>query len=299
MSLSRRELLKAGLATGAVSVVGGAFPAEAQERREPEPDAIGLLYDSTKCIGCRTCMVACEKANGLAPESSNGLWNDPVDLSASTKTLIKLAELPDGRTSFFKAQCMHCVDPACVSVCMLGALHKAAHGVVEYDVNRCIGCRYCQIACAFDIPKFQWGEATPRIVKCELCKERRAAGKEPACTAVCPAGAVIFGKRSELLAEAKRRLAAEPDRYVQKVYGEEDGGGTQVLYLSAIPFEDLGLPKLTSESLPRLSETVQHAVYQGFVTPVTLYGLLAGVLFRNRRNDGDRDQNAEGEETSP
>jgi Fe-S-cluster-containing dehydrogenase component len=298
MGLNRRTLLKSALATGAATAVGAALPAEARERREPEPDAIGLLYDATRCIGCRACMVACDEANGLPPESSNGLWDDPVDLSANTKTLIKLAKLPDGRSSFFKAQCMHCVDPACVSVCMLGALHKAAHGVVEYDVSRCIGCRYCQIACAFGIPKFQWSEARPQIVKCELCKERRAEGKEPACTTACPAGAVIFGARTALLAEAKRRLAAEPERYVQRVYGEEDGGGTQVLYLSAIPFEDLGLPKLTSESLPRLSEAVQHAIYQGFVTPVALYGLLAGVLFRNRRK-ANGDEPGEGKEATP
>jgi ferredoxin len=192
---------------------------------------------------------------------------------------------------------MHCIDPGCVSACMLGAFQKRAGGAVTWDPARCIGCRYCQIACPFGIPKFEWGDATPQIVKCELCKERRADGQEPACTAVCPTGAVVFGKRSDLLAEAKQRLAAEPGRYVQKVYGEEDGGGTQVLYLSAIPFEDLGLPKLTSESMPRLSEAVQHAIYQGFVTPVALYGLLAGVLFRNRRN-GDGGKADEGKETN-
>ncbi|HLE89022.1 MAG TPA: hydrogenase 2 operon protein HybA [Candidatus Limnocylindria bacterium] len=297
MGLNRRALLKGALVTGATAAVGSAGPLEARQRREPETDAVGLLYDATKCIGCRACMVACREANGLAPESSSGLWDDPVDLSANTKTVIKLAKLDDGRSSFFKAQCMHCVDPACVSVCMLGALHKGPQGVVEYDVERCIGCRYCQVACAFGIPKFQWSEAAPKIVKCELCKERRAEGKEPGCASACPTGAVIFGKRSELLAEAKRRLAEGRERYVQKVYGEDDGGGTQVLYLSAVPFEELGLPKLTSESLPRLSEAVQHAIYQGFVAPVALYGLLAGVLFRNRRK-GDGAEADEGKETN-
>lgn len=298
MGMNRRALFKGALATGAAAALGGTAPAAARERVEPDPEAIGLLYDATKCIGCRTCMVACREANGLAPASSNGLWDDPVDLSADTKTLIKLAKLDDGRTSFFKAQCMHCVDPACVSVCMLGALHKAAHGVVEYDVERCIGCRYCQVACAFGIPKFEWAEATPQIVKCELCKERRAEGKEPACSHVCPTGAVVFGRRSELLAEAKRRLAEEPDRYQPRIYGEVEGGGTQVLYLSGIPFEDLGLPKLSSESLPRLSEAVQHAIYQGFVTPVALYGVLAGVMFRNRRKKGDEEGETPEEVTS-
>jgi ferredoxin len=178
---------------------------------------------------------------------------------------------------------MHCVDPACVSVCMIGALHKTKWGVVAYDKDKCIGCRYCQVACPFNVPKFEWTKAAPQIVKCELCRDRLTAGKEPACTEACPRGAVIFGKRQDLLAKAKARIAAAPSRYVPKVYGEHEAGGTQVLYLAAVPFEDLGFPSLGDQPVPELTESLQHAIYQGFIAPVALYGALAVVMYRNRK----------------
>jgi hypothetical protein len=125
----------------------------------------------------------------------------------------------------------------------------------------------------------------PKIVKCELCKERLAAGKEPACTDVCPRHAVVFGKRSDLLAEAHRRLAAEPDRYVPKVYGETDGGGTQVLCLAHVAFEKLGFPTLGDEPVPRLARSIQHGVYRDFIAPVALYAALSTVMYRNRKRE--------------
>jgi Fe-S-cluster-containing dehydrogenase component len=243
-----------------------------------------MLYDATKCIGCKACVVACREANGMPTESSTGLWDDPVDLSGSTRNVIKAYAEGDS-TSFMKAQCMHCTDPACVSACMLGALHKAEFGIVAYNKDRCIGCRYCQVACPFNVPKFQWNTATPLIVKCELCRHRLAEGKEPGCTTVCPTKAVIFGKRSDLLAEAKRRLEQFPERYVNRVYGEEDAGGTAVLYLSAVPFEKLGLPALGEEAAPALSETIQHGIYKGFAAPVALYAVLGAVMLRNRKKN--------------
>jgi Fe-S-cluster-containing dehydrogenase component len=251
-----------------------------------------MLYDATLCIGCKACVVACREANQMPVESSTGLWDDPGDLSGSTRNLISLYR--DGNeSSFFKSQCMHCIDPACVSACMLGALHKTKWGVVAYDKDACVGCRYCQIACPFNVPKFQWASATPQIVKCELCRHRLAEGKEPGCTTVCPTKAVIFGKRSELLAEAHRRLQANPERYVPKVYGEHDAGGTAVLYLSAVPFEKLGLPAIGEQAAPALSETVQHGVYKGFMAPAALYAVLAGVMLRNRRRGGHGEEEEE------
>lgn len=166
---------------------------------------------------------------------------------------------------------------------MLGALQKREFGIVTYDPDLCIGCRYCEIGCPFNVPKFEFAKAAPQIVKCELCKERLANGQEPACTEVCPRKAVIFGRRTELLKEAKRRIADAPDRYVPKVYGETDGGGTQVLYLSHVPFEKLGLPALGDEPAPQLARTIQHGVYRDFIAPVALYAALGAAVFRNRR----------------
>jgi len=201
---------------------------------------------------------------------------------------------------------MHCVDPSCVSACMLGALHKEGEGtrkiegekkgsgIVVYDKYTCVGCRYCQIACAFNVPKFEWFEAFPLIVKCELCRERRKPDAEgplavanPACCEVCPREAVIYGKRAELLAEAKRRVAADPARYEAHVYGEREGGGTQVLYLAAkgVTFEQMGLPALKERSAAQFSESVSHAPYLHGVTPIALYAAMAFVIDRNKKKE--------------
>jgi Fe-S-cluster-containing dehydrogenase component len=279
MTLGRRSFFK-GLGVAATAGLGIAGKAAAVGRKEPAADAMGMLYDSTRCIGCQACVVACRQANGLPPEiDSFGMYDASIDLSGSTMNIIKLCQ-DGGSSAFMKMQCMHCVDPACVSACMFGALHKAEHGIVAYDPGRCIGCRYCQVACPFLVPKFEWDSAAPKIVKCELCRHRE---QGPACCEVCPRAAVVYGKRGDLLAEAHRRIAENPGVYHPKVYGETDGGGTQVLYLSAVPFEKLGLPKLGDEPVPQLSESVQHSIYQGFVLPGALYALLAFVMWRNRK----------------
>jgi Fe-S-cluster-containing dehydrogenase component len=299
MSVDRRLLFKGIAAAGAATAAVGA--AEARERPTAPPDALGLFYDTTLCIGCKACVVACREANGMPAVPDNapgGIWDTPMDLDGSTRNVIKLYKSADGlQRSYFKAQCMHCVDPACTNACMIGALKKVEHGIVAYDPTHCIGCRYCQMACPFNVPKFEWSKVAPKIVKCELCRHRVAGaalassggfsrypkGHGPACAEVCPRQAVIYGTRDELLAEAHRRLEQYPDRYVPKIYGETDGGGTQCLYLSHIPFEDLGLPRLSDEPVPEVQQTIQHGIYQGFVAPMALYGLLGAVVFRNRR----------------
>jgi formate dehydrogenase beta subunit len=283
MGITRRAALQTMLVAGASAVT--ARPASAATLPVPPADAVGLLYDATLCIGCKTCTVACREANGLAADttgSSNRLYQAPVDLSARAKTVIKLYH-DAGVQSYMKAQCMHCVDPACASACMLGALKKREFGVVTYEADYCIGCRYCEVACPFNVPKFEFEKAAPKIVKCELCKERLASGQEPACTEVCPRKAVVFGRRSELLKEAKRRIAESPGRYVARVYGETDAGGTQVLYLSHVPFDKLGLPALGDEPAPQLARTIQHGVYRDFVAPAALYAALGLAMIRNRR----------------
>jgi Fe-S-cluster-containing dehydrogenase component len=292
MRMDRRTLLKGIVTAGAAAGTSGGLAMASSVRRQVPADAVGLLYDATKCIGCKTCVVACREANGLPPErSADGLYDAPQDLSASTKNLIKLCR--DGsEVSFMKAQCMHCVDPACAAACMLGALQKREFGIVSWDGSRCVGCRYCQTACPYNIPKFEWNATNPKIVKCELCRHLLAKGGTPACSRVCPAQAVIFGRRDELLAEAKRRIAAEPGRYVPRVYGEDDAGGTQCLYISHVPFEKLGLPELGPEPVPNMVRTVQHSVYKGFIAPVALYAVLGAVLLRNRRHPSEETEEA-------
>jgi Fe-S-cluster-containing dehydrogenase component len=260
----------------------------------PPAGAVGMLYDATRCIGCKACMVKCKEANELPPDPGGqmgAIYDAPDDLTGNTKNVIKLYREGD-KISYMKAQCMHCVDPACVSVCMIGAFRKDKQGIVTYDPGMCVGCRYCMMACPFNVPKYQWNVAFPKIVKCEMCRHRLAEGKLPACVEACPREAVIFGKLEDLKADARKRLAADPGRYYPKVYGETDGGGTQVLYLSAagIPFEKLGLPDIGNQPLPELSETLQHAVYQGFVAPIVIYGALGLVIYRNRKRQSSEEE---------
>jgi len=292
MKLDRRSLLK-GLAGAAAAPVAASGVAQARERVEAEPDAAAMLYDSTRCIGCQACVVACREANDLEPVTDegygDGLYDAPADLSCDTLNIIKLRR--DGSAAaYVKQQCMHCVDPACVGACMIGALQKRERGVVTWEGSQCIGCRYCQAVCPFNVPKFEWESRNPRIVKCELCSHRLAEGLEPACCDVCPREAVVFGTREQMLTEARERLAASPGSYVPKVYGEHDVGGTQVLYLARVPFEDLGLPDLGDDGVPHLQQAVQHGVYQGFVAPAALYCVLAGVMLRNRKANSDPEQ---------
>lgn len=294
METDRRSLLKGLAAAATMTVVS--TKAEARQRPVAPSDAVGLLYDSTLCVGCKACVVACKTAGNLPADVDGygqGLYDAPEGLNEYTRNVIQLAE-SGADSTFVKKQCMHCVDPACVNACMMGALGKREYGIVSWENNKCIGCRYCQVACPFGVPKFQWSKTSPRIIKCELCRERLAENKLPACVDACPRKAVIFGKRDELLREAHRRLDEKPDFYVPKVYGEKDLGGTQVLYLSHLPFEDLGFKFSHEESVPHTQQTVQHGIYKGFVAPVALYGLLGAVMFRNRKNR-DTDEGAKDE----
>jgi formate dehydrogenase iron-sulfur subunit len=189
-----------------------------------------ILTDLTKCIGCEACVMACREVNDL-----------PVDGDSETLSATNWTAVEHHGDVNVRRQCMHCLEPTCVSVCPVGALRKTDEGPVVYDESRCIGCRYCMIGCPFDIPKYEWDSALPRVQKCILCFERRLKeGIEPACTAACPTGATIFGDRDELLHEARRRIVEHPDLYIDHIYGEQEAGGTSVLYLSSVPFEQLG-----------------------------------------------------------
>ena len=314
MSITRRTLLKGVVVAGAATAVVG--DAAAREPKESGQDSVGMLYDPTLCIGCRACVTKCKESNKLPfDRSADGIYDAPDDLNSTTKNIIKVAQLGGDKWSFMKRQCMHCVDPACVSACMMGALHregegtsqhpgeKKGTGVVLYDKSTCVGCRYCQIACPFNVPKFEWTKAFPLIVKCELCRHRGDEKKSgplaianPACCEACPREAVIYGKRTELLAIARKRQAASPEKYEAKIYGEKDGGGTQVLYLApkGVTFQQLGLPAIGEESPAHFSEKVSHAPYLHGITPFALYGGAAALILRSRKKEAEAAQHGEG-----
>ncbi len=195
---------------------------------------IAILTDVTRCIGCFQCVEACVQTYNLGPDIP-APQDSPDELSARRWTTVLNEE-----GHHVRKHCRHCLEPACVSVCPVGAMEKTPEGPVIYHTNKCMGCRYCMMACPYGIPRYQWNQAVPYIRKCTLCYERLQAGQLPACVEACPEEATIFGQREELLAEAHRRLKAEPDKYIQKVYGEEEVGGTSVLYISDTPLDFLG-----------------------------------------------------------
>ena len=287
VAITRRELITTiGKATVPVAVAASLSVEQASAQPMPVPPAaVGLLYDATKCIGCKACVAACAEANDTTPDARrDGLHQAPADLNDLTRNVIKLYKpAKGGKWSFVKRQCMHCLEPSCAAGCPFQALHKDPQtGAVRWDETKCIGCRYCTITCPYHIPRFQWVGFNPRVTKCELCSHRLAKGLKPGCTSVCPTGAVIFGARTALLSEAKKRIQDNPGRYYQdRVYGETDNGGTQSLYLSAVSFESLGLPELGKESVPERTLKWQKRVYQYLALPTVLYVGLAQVIRKN------------------
>lgn len=294
---NRRQFFKIIGTTGAALLAGRS--AGASGKSAAGDGTVGMLYDATKCVGCKACMSACKRVNGdygsLSYEKAefdrDGLWDAPRDLSGSTRTLIKLFKESEKEWSYVKYSCMHCRKPSCVSVCPVSAMVRDPEtGIVDYRKDTCIGCRYCQVACAFTIPKFQWDKAIPQIVKCDLCKNTNLKQHGiSACAEVCPVGAIRFGTRRELLEEAHRRLQENPGKYINHVYGENEVGGTNHLYLSSLQFNRLGLPALSSDAPAEFSEKIQHTIYKGFIAPVALYGTLCFVAVKNMKKQARRD----------
>lgn len=316
--LTRRKLLK-GLAGGAgVAAVTTVAPkAEARATHTMPEHAIGLLYDGTLCIGCRACISACKEANGMPPEHTElavgNYWDAPLDISGKTLNVIKAYregnathkdKAIDG-FAFTKVSCMHCNDPSCVSACPVSAMTKDPEtGVVHYNLEACIGCRYCVAACPFNVPRATYDTPSPKISKCQLCTHRMGEGRYAACAEVCPTGATLFGPVIDLKKEIERRRSLTPGtktrfprgkiggtdshlgtvgEYVPRTYGEKEIGGTQVMHLSGVPFELLDKPPLPDESPAATSESLQHAIYNKLIAPLGFLGALALLAWRHMR----------------
>jgi formate dehydrogenase iron-sulfur subunit len=234
-----------------------------------------MLIDITLCVGCNACQDACKAENQLPEGAEEGL-------SSTAYTAVKEY---DG--VYVRRMCQHCVDPTCVSVCPVGAFEKTSAGPVLYDENKCIGCRYCMQACPFQVPRYEWSSNYPRVQKCKLCADRLAKNLQPACAEACPTGATKFGDRDALILEAHERIRANPDTYVDRIYGLQEVGGTSMLYITHVPFEELGfktnlaqipLPSLTWNVLSKIPNVVA-------VGSVFLYGVW---WISNRRTEVQR-----------
>ncbi len=291
MDLDRRTFLKVAGVAGATLLPASA---RAATTVGADANAMGVLVDTTLCIGCRGCEAACSEANGLPEPDRPGedaVFDARRTTGTSVFTVVNRGGRPgaDGSTRFAKTQCLHCVDPACASACPVRALEKTAAGPVVYHRNRCMGCRYCMVSCPFGVPKYEYEKAIPYVRKCTFCAERQAEGKLPACAEVCPSGALLFGKREELLETARRRIYQNPGAYVHEIYGEQEAGGTSWLYISDVPFESLGLEAVRTSPYPELTKGALGAVpFVMTLWPPLLMGLYT--FAKGRQKDAEPDK---------
>jgi formate dehydrogenase iron-sulfur subunit len=270
-NISRRSFLKrvgaGGAALTAAWLLDGPSLAYASGGKS-EP-GWGVLIDLTRCDGCNSCALACKENWGLpradvVPEALSS------DAYAFVETRQVLTAGGQELTRYIKHQCMHCLDAACVSACPAAAMYKSAEGAVRYRAERCLGCRYCQVACPFGVPRFDWDNGVnPVISKCQMCYDLLQQGQAPACVQDCPTGALRFGMRQDLLIQARAQIVSNPGRYVDHVFGELEVGGTAMLYLSDVPFEQLGFPTLSHTAPPEETEKIMSKL------PYVLGGILA------------------------
>ena len=275
--MERRKFLKV-LAGSLSGVVGGNvfYPRKLRaegDRKAAREELLGVLVDTTLCIGCRRCEVACAEINNLpAPHLDDARVFEKKRATSETQyTVVNRYTTDEGKEIFIKTQCMHCNYPGCASACLVKAMHKIEQGPVNWETN-CIGCRYCMVACPFDIPKFEYNSPVPKIQKCTFCWEKKVKqGERPACVEICPAEVMFFGTRREVMEEAKRRIYHEPDKYYHQIYGESEVGGTSWVYIAAAPFEQLGFrTDLGTTPYPKLSK--------GFLTNIAVIDLVIPML---------------------
>ncbi len=295
LETSRRNFLKIAVSAGATGAVSAprASGAPNAMSNSAHQDTVCVLVDIPNCIGCRRCEFACQRQAGFDVPPVDAFDDKSVFQQhrrpgPGSYTTVNRFENPGGaeRPVYVKANCLHCKDPACVSACLVGALRKNGNGAVTYDAGKCMGCRYCMVACPFQIPAYEYDNAlTPQVRKCTFCFDHTSEGEAPACVKICPNEALIYGKRSELLKVAHERIKSRPDLYVDHVYGEHEAGGTSWLYLSSVPFSELGFLTLGSTAPPRLTEAIQHGVFKFFVPPLALYGLLGLIMWLTRRRE--------------
>ena len=298
MSISRRKFLGWLGAAGMGSTLGKTARAASNKSFAGYPQSNGVLYDSTRCIGCRKCEEGCNRVNELPapdrPFSDLSVMDRERRTTAKTYTIVNRYDSSHGAQGpqYRKVQCNHCLEPACASVCFVRAFTKTETGAVTYNASVCVGCRYCMIACPFEIPAYQYNNAfSPRIMKCTMCYPRITKGLLPGCVEACPTEALTYGKREDLLRIGHERIRRFPERYVNHLYGENEMGGTSWLYLSGVPFKDLGMredlgvtpaPKLTAGALSTVPMVIG-------LWPV----LLAGIYAINKRKEKIEQQEKE------
>ncbi len=271
--MNRREFLRVLAAAAGTATAGRA-------RAAGDPGSgtefVGVLTDTTRCIGCRSCEKACtEEHGGVAPDIKDiSVFQEERSPDTEQWTVVNRYETEKGEV-FVKRQCMHCWQPGCSSACLTAAMYKTEEGPVIWRDDKCMGCRFCMVSCPFNVPKFEYHEWNPKIKKCNMCWQRLERGESPACVDVCPTEALIFGKKRKLMEIARTRLYRNPTRYVPHIYGEQEVGGTGWLYMAAVPFEQIGFrTDLGTTPLPQYTSGFLYSVPAVFLlVPSFLIGL--------------------------
>lgn len=301
--ISRRGFLIGTAAIGGAALLGSCREASAAKDLSGWPDRFGCLTDLSACVGCRSCEAACNEAHHLpkpsVPFDEVSVFKEKRRPTVNAYTVVNQYKNPkdENKPVYRKVQCNHCNEPACASACPIHAYTKTPEGPVLYDPEKCFGCRYCMIACPFYVPAYDYESALkPKIVKCVMCSEIVKKGGIPACADACPGGAITFGKRSELIKLARKKITNAPDRYIDHIYGEHEAGGTSWMYISEVPFEQLDFPT-NLPNKPLIEET------KGFLGTVpvvfTVWPALFGTVYaalRHRENLGKMDKHETKEE---
>jgi formate dehydrogenase iron-sulfur subunit len=284
MTINRRNFFKVIGVTGATLAIGKDL--KAVPKTENSIEFSGVLYDSTRCAGCQSCESSCAEANGLPVPLGTPQAGIVRKTDETRRTVINAYNSAKGEV-YIKKQCMHCNEPACTAACLTQAMHKTKEGATIWRGEKCMGCRYCMVSCPFDAPKFEYHSANPRIEKCNMCYNRLTEGKIPACVENCPAEALVFGKRRDLVKEARKRIVENPEQYIDHIYGEHEAGGTGFLYLSSVPFNEVGFnTTLQSKSYPELSKGFLYSVPTIFVLwPAILLGIREATKNNHSNNE--------------
>jgi Fe-S-cluster-containing dehydrogenase component len=290
--MNRRDFLKVLGAAAGTATAGRALAAE---NSGDQAEFVGVLTDTTRCIGCRSCEKACVEERGLpAPNiDDTSVFREERSPDSEQWTVVNSYDTEKG-TIFVKKQCMHCWQPGCTSACLTAAMYKTKEGPVVWRGDKCMGCRFCMVSCPFTIPKFEYDEWNPDIAKCNMCFQRLEQGKNPACVDACPTEALIFGKKRKLMEIARTRIYKKPTKYVPRIYGAHVVGGTGWLYLAAVPFEQLGFrTDLGNTPVPEFTKGFLYAVPAVFVlVPSFLVGL--SLLTENHTGEGEKEEKKDG-----
>jgi len=287
----RREFLKIAFGAGVGLTAVASNPVKAAPQNILSPDRFGVLVDTTVCVGCRNCEWACKDAHGLVAGNildynDRSVFEEPRRPNEKALTVVNEYKNPKNELLpvDVKVQCMHCDHPACVSACIVGAITKQENGAVIWDGDKCIGCRYCMVACPFQIPTFEYEKAIqPDIKKCDFCYDRTSKGNLPACVSICPVEALAFGRKADLITTARKKIKGNEDKYINKIYGEKEVQGTSWMYLASQDFEKYDFPKLPEKAAPGVSESIQHGIFAYFVPPVLFYSLLGLLMWMSKK----------------